>query len=84
MLHLYTWVVSAKKELPAAFTSSYHRHYQEQKHRTDLKIANSKVSSFTSKKGAILVYALEYLYKSFETNNANKSPKDHDKIHKIC
>jgi hypothetical protein len=64
-------------------SSSYHKHYQEKKRRTNLKIANSKVSSFTSK-GVILVYALEYLYKSFETNNANKSPKDHDQIHNIC
>ena len=35
------------------------------------------------KKDVLQVYALEYLYKSFETNNANKSPKDHDQIHNI-
>ena len=40
-------------------------------------------SFFIHIKGVILVYVLEYLYKSFETNNANKSPKDHDQIHNI-
>ena len=83
MLHLYTWVVSAKKELPVAFTSSYHRHYQEQ--NAEL-ISRLQIPKFlhSHPKVVILVYALEYLYKSFETNNANKSPKDHDQIHNIC
>jgi hypothetical protein len=82
MLHLYIWVVSAKKELPTSFTSSYHRHYQEQ--NAELISRLQIQSLFFHIKVVILVYVLEYLYKSFETNNANKSPKDHDQIHKIC
>ena len=74
-------------QLRRSFQQHSHHHIidiiKNKKCKTDLKIANSKVSSFTSK-GVILVYALEYLYKSFKTNNANKSPKDHDQIHDIC
>jgi hypothetical protein len=73
-------------QLRRSFQQHSHHHIIniiKNKIRTDLKIANSKDSSLTSK-GVILVYDLEYLYKSFETNNANKSPKDHDQIHNIC
>ena len=43
MLHLYTLVVSAKKELTTTFTSSYHRHHQEQ--NTEL-ISRLQIQSF--------------------------------------
>jgi hypothetical protein len=75
--------------------SQLRRSFQQHSHHHIIGIINKQNAELISilqipkflhshKKGAILVYALEYLYKSFETNNANKSPKDHDQIHNIC
>jgi hypothetical protein len=74
-------------QLRRSFQQHSHHHfiknYQEQ--NAEL-ISRLQIPKFlhSHPKVIILVYALEYLYTSFETNNANKSPKDHDQIHNIC